>query len=128
MQRLHRRIGKYCGGVRCPHCGFGIKTSTAGKNLGKRPVICPKCRHSCPKNECEKIRIPRILPETQKKTEEIKKPSNELVIPEQAFEGLRNLGKAFGNETKEPREIIGKERKVAENIQRKMIKFSDEGV
>jgi hypothetical protein len=131
MQRLHvlhRQISKYTGGVKCPKCGFEIKTSTSGKNLGKRPVICPKCRHSCPKNECEKIRIPRILPETQKKTEEIKKPSNELVIPEQAFEGLRNLGKAFGNETKEPREIIGKERKVAENIQRKMIKFSDEGV
>jgi hypothetical protein len=130
MQRTHRRIGKDAGGVRCPHCGFGIKTSTAGKNLGKRPVICPKCRHSCPKNQCEKIRIPRIFPEMKKPSglhlEQNKKPSDELIVPEQAFEGLRNLGMAFQNETEEPRKITGTQKKAIENIRRKMIKFSDD--
>jgi len=125
MCRIHRQMNKSTGGVKCPRCGFGIKTSTAGRNLGKRPIKCPKCKHSYPKNQCERIRIPRILPEEQKKTEEIKKPSNELVIPEQAFEGLRNLGKAFENEMEEPREISGNERKVAENIKKRMEEYTD---
>lgn len=127
MQRLHRRIGKYCGGVRCPHCGFEIKTSTSGKNLGKRPVICPKCRHSCPKNECEKIRIPRIFPDAQPILETKIKP-DEMTISESALEGLRNLGMAFQNETEEPRKITGTQKKAIENIRKRMIEFSDEGV
>lgn len=72
MQQRGHQICKYTVGVKCPNCGFGIKTATIG-HLGKRPIQCPKCRFSYPKNQCEKIRIPRIFPEEQKKTEETKK-------------------------------------------------------
>jgi hypothetical protein len=125
MQRGHQ-ICKYITGVKCPKCGFGIKTSTAG-HLGKRPVICPKCKYICPKKECEKIRIPRILPDTQKKIKEIEKPIDEMIISEQALEGLRNLGMAFQDEMEESREIVGREKIAVENIKKRMIEFSDEG-
>jgi predicted RNA-binding Zn-ribbon protein involved in translation (DUF1610 family) len=123
IQRSHH-ICKYTTGVKCPNCGNGIKTATSG-HLGKRPIKCPKCGFAYPKKECEKIKIPRILPETRKKIEEIKKLSDEMIITEQAMEGLRNLGMVFKDETEEPREIVGNERKVAENIKKKMIEYVD---
>lgn len=121
MQRGHQ-ICKYITGVRCPNCGNPIKTTTIGF-LGKRPVQCPNCRFSYPKNQCEKIRIPRIFPEAQKKTEETKKQPDEMIISEQALEGLRNLGMAFRDEMEEPKEIVGREKIAVENIKKKMAEY-----
>ena len=121
MQRMHRRIGRDAGGVRCPHCGFGIKTSTAGKNLGKRPIICPECKYTCPKNQCEKIRIPRVFPDAQP-TPEIKIKPDEMVIPESALEGLRNFGMVFQDEEEE-RKVTGTQKKAMENIRKRMVEY-----
>lgn len=51
-----------------------------------------------------------------------------MIISEQALEGLRNFGMIFQDEMEEPRKIAGTQKKAIENIQRKMVKFSDEGV
>jgi predicted RNA-binding Zn-ribbon protein involved in translation (DUF1610 family) len=124
MQQMHKRPSKYITGVKCPNCGNPIKTITSG-HLGKRPIQCPKCRFAYPKKECERIKIPRILPETRKKTEEINQPPDKMILPEEVMKGLRNFGMIFAHEMEEPREIVGNEKKVAENIKKKMIKYID---
>jgi hypothetical protein len=93
LRKGHLRISKFAGGIKCPKCGFGIKTVTAGKNLGKRPIQCPKCRCFFPKNQSERIRIPRILPITKTEIKKQKMEFNSMTISEQALEGLKNLEK-----------------------------------
>lgn len=146
--RIHRKPMRTTGGVKCPNCGFGIKTSTAGKNLGKRPIQCPRCRFFFPKNQSERIRIPRILSVTSTEIKKHRREFDSMAISEKALEGLKNLekltsndidendygkvrnmwnlGMAFQDEMKNPKEIVGKERKVAENIKKRMIEFVDE--
>ena len=119
MIRSYRRVSKSIAGVRCPHCGFGIKTITSGKNLGKKPIICPECHFSCPKNNCEKIRIFRTIPDMNP---EVKKEPDGMMITEKALEGLRNLGNVF-EEIEYP--LFGTQKRAIENIQRKMVKFAD---
>ncbi len=54
------RLQPYTTGVKCI-CSFPIKCHTGGR-FGKRIIKCPKCGMETPKNQLERVRIPREFP------------------------------------------------------------------